>query len=349
MGRRHNRSSRIHDAKRHQGMDQHAIGDRSDSPERGSLCGIANDDRGGAEPNIANGIDAHNGGGGRQSNGLPEHKDNVRDLDAIRLRLSRGAAPALRRSFDAADINPILNDPDVFPFISVPGIERIDAAPLLENTQNILLMADGGGVLFVFKDPTRYEVHTNFLKAYRGAYAVKASLDAYHWMFTHTDCLELWTQVPEFNKAATRFCDLVGATLEFKRTNIWPTHEGNVDLQFWSMKYDSWVRSTPDLAISGADFHKHLAQEFYRFGVTEPHHSDEECHDRQVGACLEMIYGGQPEKAVILYNRWARIASYAQIMLVSTRPLILDIGDAILQVSPEKQTFKVLKCRSAPQ
>ena len=56
-----------------------------------------------------------------------------------------------------------------------------------------------------------------------------------------------------------------------------------------------------------------------------------------------MIFAGQVDKAIILYNRWARFAMYAQIRLVSRDPLIIDQHDALILV--QGQDFEVLKCR----
>ena len=69
-------------------------------------------------------------------------------------------------------------------------------------------------------------------------------------------------------------------------------------LSYWELRYDDWVRKTPSLASSGRPFHARLKEEFARHGQLEPHHPEEECHDRHVGACVEMIYGGQPEKGL---------------------------------------------------
>ncbi len=228
----------------------------------------------------------------------------------------------------------------------MPGQPAMDAGPLLENANNVLLACDGGGIIFAMHEPGIYEVHTNFMKAYRGHYAIAASLAAYRWMFTHTDCMTLLTTVPAFNKAADRFCAIVGATKEFERKEHWPTSEGFIPSSFWSLRYDDWLRKTDALVASGHEFHERLDAEFVRHGVTNRQaHKDEDCHDRNVGAAAEMIYGGQPEKAVILYNRWARFAGYGPIALIARNPLMIDIGDAVLQVLDH--SFKAIKCRSS--
>lgn len=252
----------------------------------------------------------------------------------------------IRRSFDAGEINAVLNDPSVLPIITIPGLDTIDVSPLVANTNNILLMADGGGVLFCQHEPGIYEVHTNFLPEFRGRNAIRASLAAYRWMFTRTDCMVLLTRAPVPNKAANKFCHIVGATLEFQREKVWPTKEGNVDLNFYALRYDDWLRQTPDLMKSGQAFHDRLETERVRLDHQTPIHPDEDCHNLHVGACAEMIYGGQPEKAVVLYNRWARFVGfdcYKPVSVVSRSPLLIDIAQAILLVGDGD--FKVIKWR----
>lgn len=251
------------------------------------------------------------------------------------------------RCFDAAGVNPILNDPAVFPTITVPGLEAFDVTEQIANPANYFLLIAGGCVIFTPDGPNSglYEVHTNFLPDHRGAYAVAASLACYRWMFTHTDCMMLQTRVPAFNRAAERFCRMVGASLWFERQAVWPTETGLVDMKFYTLSYMEWAnKHSAPLIESGRRFHDRLMQERERLGSPDPHgHSDEDCHDLHVGACAEMIYGGQPDKAVQVYNRWARFAGYGQIALLMRDPVALDIGDAVLVVGDN--TFKVVKVR----
>lgn len=253
--------------------------------------------------------------------------------------------PEVRRSFDATEINAIFNDPAVLPLITVPGIDTIDAAALVSDHRNVLLMADGGGIMFIADEPCIYEVHTAFLPKFRGRHAIRASLEAYRWMFTHTDCVTLQTRIPAFNKPAALAAHMVGFELAFERAKVWPTAAEPADMRFYELHYPGWLKRTDALIESGRAFHGRLDEEYQRHGKPPHSHTDEYCHDRAVGACAEMIYGGQPEKAVILYNRWARFAGYGPIALISRSPIVIDIGDAVILVG--EQTFKVIQCRSA--
>ena len=256
------------------------------------------------------------------------------------------APPPLRRSTDAGEINPILNDPDVFPLIALPGQERIDVTELVADQRNVLLMADGGGILFAQQEPGIYEAHVNFLKAYRGQNAINETIAACRWMFMHTDCLTLLARAPMHFPAIARLCKAIGGTCEFSRSNLWPLRDGTFsDVEFWALRYDDWVRQADGLIGFGHAFNMRLIDEFSRLGAAwEVPPINDNAQETRIGACAEMIYGGQPEKAVILYNRWARWAWRNTISLVARDPIIVDIGDAVLMFG--EKDFKVLKVRT---
>lgn len=219
----------------------------------------------------------------------------------------------------------------------------IDLTESIADQRNVLLIAEGGAIVFFCLEPGVYEVHTNFLPDHRGKHALSASLAAYRWMFTNTDCMVILTRIPVPNLAADVWARVAGFTLEFRRNKIWPTDTGLVDMKFYALRYDDWVRQTPSLSDIGKRFHEKLDSERLRLLAPQEGHSDEECHDRHVGASVEMIHGGQPEKAVILYNRWAIFAGYRLVSLIARDPLMFDIGDAVLQVCDGE--FKVLLFR----
>lgn len=228
------------------------------------------------------------------------------------------------------------------------GSGLVDLSETIADARNVLLVCDGGAILCHWHEPGVYEIHVNFLASSRGRHAAEAALAACRWMFTRTDCMTLLTRVPSFNRGARALCVAIGGTLEFERKGIWPAKIGettaNFDISFWSLSYEAWIRRTKSLAEVGRAFHARLDEEFARHGKLHASHPDEECHDRYAGACVEMIHGGQPEKGVALYNRWARFAGYGSIGLASKSPLLVDIGDALLQAT-EDHSFKVVKCR----
>jgi hypothetical protein len=138
---------------------------------------------------------------------------------------------------------------------------------------------------------------------------------------------------------------VVGGSLWFERKAVWPTKDGLVDMKFYVLSYMEWAkRCAKELMESGREFHRRLIEERERLGHPEPKgHPDEEAHDLHVGSCIEMIHGGQVEKGVIVYNRWARFAGYGQIALLQRNPIVLDLGDCVLLV--QDKSFKVISCR----
>jgi len=256
-----------------------------------------------------------------------------------------------RETEDAAAINRILNDPSVFPLISIPDQQPFDIAPLLADPRYVFLTT-AGGVIVCMPDiePTSgiYEIHINFLVDYRGRNAIDAAIEACRWMFTHTNCMTLVTRVPiPFNKAAEIAAQKVGGRFWFERKAIWPTADGPVDVAFYALTLQDWSSRYPEPLIeSGRAFHVRLEREYERHNFVHQPHPADESHDLAVGLCAEMIYGGEPEKGVILYNRWARLAGYRMMNIISRNPLMIDISEALVHVTGD--TFKVIQCRSQP-
>jgi hypothetical protein len=251
---------------------------------------------------------------------------------------------------DAAAINRILNDPAVYPLISVPGQQPFEVSALLADPRNVFLRANGGAIICIPDlEPTSgiYEIHMNFLPDYRGRNAIEAAIDACGWMFTHTFCMTLVTRVPRFNRAADQAARAVGGRLWFERKAAWPTVEGDAaDLKFYTLTLQDWATRYPAALIAaGHAFHERLEHEYERHGFVHTPHPADDDHDAAVGLAAEMIYGGEPEKALILYNRWARLAGYGQASLISRNPLVIDLNEALLQVLPWDRTFKVIKIR----
>ena len=75
----------------------------------------------------------------------------------------------IRRTYDAGEINELINDPSIRP--TVGGEGYLDAAQIIADRRNIALVGDGGGALFVWRGPGVYEGHSFFLV--RGKEAVQ--------------------------------------------------------------------------------------------------------------------------------------------------------------------------------
>ncbi len=349
MGKFRQHAGRRNNAKPDTGVDQHSVSDGSRGAEQRGVCDAPADDRGRVIPMPASGIDPGRGRG----DGIFDGECDVRGIDADRRGLYSSAPPELRRSADTAEFNAILNHPDILPMVAIAGQESLDATPLVGDPKNYLLMVDGyvnggelagkievGAIFFAQHDPGIFEVHTHFLKGWRGQFAIDASLAAYRWMFTHTDAMTLLARAPDCWPQIGKFCIAVGATKEFERHAFWLGPDGLSDCAFYALRYDDWVNQA-ELVSSGHQFYLKLRDEFARTGHELP--PLEYCLDQRLGAFIETLYGNQPDKAVILYNRFARFSGFPGIALLARDPIIIDIGTSVLQIGDG--TFKVLKIR----
>lgn len=261
------------------------------------------------------------------------------------------AVTAIERSFDAAAINAIVNHPEVLPWVAAPGQTELDLTPLVDDPRNIVLMAGQGhgGFVLVQLEPGVYEVHTQFLPEHRGPRLIKRAREAAHWMFCRTDCMELLTKCPVDHPGTATLASKVGFTCEFKRPEAWRrvgSPDVGVQVDFYALRYPEWIRTAKaDEALShrGVWFHDRLQAEKRRLGRDDPGHDDDFHHDVRVGAAVEMILGGQIDKGLILYNRWARFAGYAPIDLISRDPLVIDIHDPMARLLHiHDETFEVI-------
>ena len=109
----------------------------------------------------------------------------------------------LERTTDGQRMQRIIEHPSVFPHVSL-GDAHVDLVKHVENPENICLMNEWGGFLFVKLSDTEYEVHTQFLPQGRGRRVIKAAREALNEMFRK--CERITTYVPDGNKGADSLC-----------------------------------------------------------------------------------------------------------------------------------------------
>lgn len=257
----------------------------------------------------------------------------------------------IAREFTADRLNAIVNHPAVHQWVAMPGQGALDLSGVVADECNILLMGDGGGILFHQLDHGVYEAHSQFLPEARGPKALATMREAFHWMFIRSNCMEILTQVPSHNRAASVFARRCGGVLDFVRENAWQTENGPVSIEYYGLRYADWIRTASGLVESGEEFHDRLKTSMKAAGYPDMHHPEDKAHDRYVGAAYEMISAGQIAKGMTLYNRWARFTGHDPIVLVA--PDILDIGHVFLR--PKCSTielqevnwreFEVIQCQ----
>lgn len=248
----------------------------------------------------------------------------------------------IERQTDAHNLNRVANDPSVYPWVKGHAVGRLDLSPIVANPANVLLMGEHGGVLFAQHQPGYYEAHTQVMPAGRGAWTLRMVRAALHWMFTRTDAIEIVTKVPQGNAAALGLVRAIHGVYEFTSPHGWVYQNDPVPAAVYALRLQDWVKRAPGLVERGAWFHHKLEAELTQLGKTEDVHEDDPTHDRYVGAACEMMMGGQPQKAAIFYNRWAVMAGYAPIQLMSISPLTVNIRSAIICVRGDD--FWVMTC-----
>lgn len=225
----------------------------------------------------------------------------------------------IHRTFDPTFLNTVVNHPEVRPHLQGEGPLDISAQAL--NPNNFVLQSEFGGFILMQQEPGRYEVHSQFLPGH-GTHPVKAMLAAMDWMFTRTDCEAVVSKVPVSNKAAKGFAITGGLRTLFTRTD---TVTGPIE--YTELTLMDWAMRTKAMESHGERFHAFLDAETCARGVMWPEHPKDTVHDMAAGAALLMIERGQPGKGVLFYNRWAMLAGYTPIRLLSDSPVTIDMSD----------------------
>ncbi len=250
---------------------------------------------------------------------------------------------SLIRYYSADFINSVLNDDTVFPWCFPYGTKKpVDIGPSLLDVKNVLLCNEHGGFVFHWREAGCYEIHTQFLPPGRGAAAVEAVFEALDYMFTKTDCMEVVTRIPANNDAARTLALATGFRQDFIAPKAWRVSAEEVlDVGCYVLTWRDWMRRAQRLVEHGEWFHAQLEE----LGL-HPEHDEDVVHNRAVGATIAMIQGGQLDKAITLYNRWARLAAYMPITLLARTPVTLDIGTAVIVLETEIRHISVLLRRT---
>lgn len=238
----------------------------------------------------------------------------------------------LARVSDAGRLNAIINDPSVYPLVRGAAEGPLDLGPVIADPRHVALMAEHGGCVFIQHQPGIFEVHTQILPVGRGAWAVAMVRQALYWMFTRTDAVEIWTRCPKGNLGARALARAVGGAFEFTAQRGWIQDGAVIQADIFALRIQDWMKTASGLVEVGEWFHESLKREFERTGRPEETHPDDGVHDRYVGLAVEMIRNGQPYKGAIFYNRFAAMAGYEKVRILSVDPVVVDIRNAILEV-----------------
>jgi hypothetical protein len=250
-------------------------------------------------------------------------------------------------SAEASKINDLLSDEAIRPFALLGSSEEASADEFLKNLANIGLVAEDeehvtqGAILFHFQEDGVYEVHTMARLTARGRPYLRAVQDALRTIFLCSGAMELYTRVPAENEAALGLVRLIHGRHEY---DLSEGFDGK-PCQYWALRWSDWLWGPGGASLEerGKWFHERLELQFAEQGRGHLAHADEPAHDRMVGATSELVLNGVVAKGLVLYNRWAKVAGFAPASVIVQSPLVLNIGDALIQVDFAKRDFYLLE------
>lgn len=246
----------------------------------------------------------------------------------------------LKRTLDPSFLSWVAHHPDVRPTLGGTAPLHDHIAAVVGNPNNVALVCEFGGFLVVKLEPGVYECHSMFLTEGRGTEVLTAMRSGLHYMFVHTDCLEMVTKAPEGNKAAFGAARTMGFSVTYRLDKGWPLAGGGFGpVDCMSLPIGKWMQKDRVAQEKGEWFHQRLEE-----ATTGklPVHYDEPSHNKAVGAAVLMFQAGNNVKAINTYNLWARRSGFAPIKALSLTPLILDMDQVIVEIS--NGDMEVLKC-----
>jgi hypothetical protein len=226
---------------------------------------------------------------------------------------------------DAKRLNEIVNHPEVYPWVRGMQKGPLDLTQAFEHSGNVCLLGKYGGIFFHQILPAIYEAHTQILPEGRGAWALDCVRACLLWLFTRTDAMEVMTRCPKGNIAAKALTKAIGGTFQFHNPAGWSKDDKPIPADIYSMTAQDWMRRGHGLVERGQWFHQRFAE------LTDKPYQDDETGDRYAGIAYEMIIGGQPIKAMALYNRFAFLSGYWPLHVLSLDPMRIDVGGVMIE------------------
>ncbi len=141
----------------------------------------------------------------------------------------------MRLSRDAAFLNRIVNDPSVFPYVSLGLPPPLDLSALVANERNYFFANEWGGFLVLDQGYGIFEIHSQFLPEGRGRQALAAGREAMAYMFTQTPCRALMTYCPAGNVGARALSRRVGMR------SIGVKQFMNVPCEVYAISREEWL------------------------------------------------------------------------------------------------------------
>ena len=254
------------------------------------------------------------------------------------------AVQRVRRCFDAAVLNEIVNHPAVLPHVGGTG-QELDLGPVVQDITNIALYDDGIAGIFNCLAPGIYELHSMAVPERRGKPVMSVAAACFHIMFTRSPAIEIITRVPHGNLRALVAAKAAGFRLEFETAGGWITPEGPKPVAWYRLSLQDWASRAPGLIERGRWFHAAVDAACERAGIERDHHPDDDTHNRYAGMACEMILGGMLPKGIHFLNRYNAITRARPVQVLSHNPLVIHIGDVAIGIDLETETIEIVKAQ----
>ncbi len=157
--------------------------------------------------------------------------------------------------------------------------------------------------------------------------------------------MEIMTRVPKGNIPALALVRSINGVYEFTNRHGWVMDNDPVPAEIYSMHAQNWIRDADGLRERGEWFHAKIENELARFRPAEKVVPSDPMRDRHIGAACEMIFGGQPHKGIIFFNRFAAMNDVPCATLISLNPVSIDIGFGVLIMRDDD--FWMASCEAA--
>ena len=222
----------------------------------------------------------------------------------------------LRPTRDATFLNTVANHPDVRPWLlAEDGPAPLDFKDVIENPDNVSLVTETGGFVFMRHEDGIYEVHSLFIPEGRGTHTITAMRQAAQYMFVETDCMELLTKVPVNNTAAKGLARLAGFTHRFDL----PLTSHGLEVAYLGLTLDRWMVRAPETRLAGEAFYALCDRPL-----------EDPIHRHAVGTVVLMGRAGNATKGVETFNTLARFAGYPLTELVTAHPALVKIHGVVV-------------------
>jgi RimJ/RimL family protein N-acetyltransferase len=146
----------------------------------------------------------------------------------------------LTRQRTASRLTELANDKSIYPWIKGPLVGRFETCSIVNNPNNIVMIGEYGGYVFLGMGDGIYDAHSLILPEGRGKWALKAAHEALDSIFEIAT--EVTMMVPKGNIAVRALVLRLGAKLKERRENGWWRDGASIPTDIFSITKEDWTK-----------------------------------------------------------------------------------------------------------